>query len=154
MVRLGRGGGGAWVCKCTLTGSLFRFLELSGPLPPAVSFTPTTRREPASLPARLVQVGHPKPLTVVAERGPLPVLPAGIPGLPAARFTGETAGPVRWLSGLVVLPRRTAEGCSSLFLTAAGRMFAARLTFTGAGGGVTALGGAGAMCSGCGGIFT
>ena len=90
---------------------------------------PATATTP--LPLMLVLSGLPLPRTTLVAGGPLPEFAEFIPGKPAARFTEATAGPLRLLSGLVGLPRRTALGWGSLLGTEAA-CGCARLTATGA----------------------
>src|ERR1035437_9233795 len=79
----------------------------------------------------VVLSGLPLPRMTLVAGGPLPVFAAFIPGMPRARLTGATDGPLRLLMGLSGVPRRTAEGCWSLFTTDAA-CGCARLTATGA----------------------
>src|ERR1700744_5103531 len=98
----------------------------------------------------MLPFGEPEPMFTATARAPLPVLDAFMPGIPAApMLTGETAGPVSGFIGLVACPRRTAVGFASWFGTEAGIAWP-RFTFTGAGGGVTFFGGAGAITTGFG----
>ena len=59
----------------------------------------------------ILPFGDPEPRLTALARGPFPVLPLFMPGIPAfPRLTLETAGPERDWRGLVDSPRRTALG--------------------------------------------
>src|ERR1700728_3272718 len=135
-------GGGAFCPR--LTGPATRPGAFIGPVPPVTpSFTPTTPAAALLRPFMFWLLAEPEPRLTTDACAPAPLLEAGMPDIPLLpRLMAVGEGRSETAMGLVVEPRATAVGWGALFGTEAG-IACAKLTFTGAGGGVTTFGGAG-----------
>src|SRR5580700_8170605 len=102
-----------------------RPVEFRGPVPPGTpSLTPWTAWVPEPL---LEPPGVPLPAILTGVGLPSPVLDDGMPATPLLpRSILDGPAVVGAGSGLLGLPRATAEGCAELFASAGG--VAARLT--------------------------